>query len=604
MKKAIVLAVFVLFSLLNAGSLWGADWLDGTGGSIYYNGGNVGIGTENPIHELIVQVEKPGDKVTMAVVNTARNNSASHALIYAKTMDGGGDPIFLISQSGVCNWFIAGDRSDDGKLKIGRTGSSTIDSGNSYMTIIQQGDIGIGTVSPLGKLDVNVNDNNDGIYIANVAPKQVKIFFDESDDAVFSFHYNGYSARPNNKLIVHDETYNVDIMTFIQESGNVGIGTTTPTQKLDVSGTVKATAFVGDGSGLTNLPSGGGTSLWTQSGSNITYSAGNVGIGTTSPSQKLHVSGTVKADYFEGDGSKLTNLPTASSVWTQSGSTISYSGSVSAGGDIGTSGDYKIGSITVLSSTGSGNIFVGEDAGNDEVTGFYNTFVGEDAGGSNYSGRDNTFIGRLAGSDNIGGYQNTLIGSSAGWKNRTGNDNTFVGFYAGRDGTASEENTYIGSGAGQNSTGSGNVFVGYNAGRNETGSNKLYIANSASKPLIYGEFDNQLVAVNGTLKTQEIIVENDTWPDYVFKDDYRPVPLDELEQSIRKNGHLPDIPSAEEVKKNGVSLGEMQAKLLQKIEELTLHVIEQGKELKHLKGENEMLKKEVAGVRKSLQDAE
>ena len=56
--------------------------------------------------------------------------------------------------------------------------------------------------------------------------------------------------------------------------------------------------------------------------------------------------------------------------------------------------------------------------------------------------------------------------------------------------------------------------------------------------------------------------------------------------------------------RNCVSVGEMQAKLLQKIEELTLHVIEQGKELRQLKDENEMLKKEVAGVQKSLQSAE
>jgi len=56
--------------------------------------------------------------------------------------------------------------------------------------------------------------------------------------------------------------------------------------------------------------------------------------------------------------------------------------------------------------------------------------------------------------------------------------------------------------------------------------------------------------------------------------------------------------------RNCVSVGEMQAKLLQKIEELTLHVIEQSKELRQLKDENEMLKKEVAGVQKSLQSAE
>ncbi len=77
---------------------------------------------------------------------------------------------------------------------------------------------------------------------------------------------------------------------------------------------------------------------------------------------------------------------------------------------------------------------------------------------------------------------------------------------------------------------------------------------------------------------------------------FKLMPLDELERSIEKNGHLPDIPSAEEVKNNGVSVGEMQARLLQKIEELTLYVIEQGKELKQLKSRNEMLGKQVANL--------
>ncbi|RLC13548.1 MAG: hypothetical protein DRI57_16010 [Deltaproteobacteria bacterium] len=111
------------------------------------------------------------------------------------------------------------------------------------------------------------------------------------------------------------------------------------------------------------------------------------------------------------------------------------------------------------------------------------------------------------------------------------------------------------------------------------------------------------LAVNGTITAKEVVVTTEGWSDYVLKDDYKLMPLDELERSIEKNGHLPDIPSAEEVKKNGVSVGEMQAKLLQKIEELTLHVIEQNKKigkLEQLQKENEVLRKRVA----SLQNTE
>jgi len=81
------------------------------------------------------------------------------------------------------------------------------------------------------------------------------------------------------------------------------------------------------------------------------------------------------------------------------------------------------------------------------------------------------------------------------------------------------------------------------------------------------------LSVNGKIRAQEIKVEAAPWPDYVFTKDYKLPPLDETEKHIKEKGHLPGIPSAEEVKANGINIGEMNAKLLQKIEELTLHLI-------------------------------
>jgi len=87
------------------------------------------------------------------------------------------------------------------------------------------------------------------------------------------------------------------------------------------------------------------------------------------------------------------------------------------------------------------------------------------------------------------------------------------------------------------------------------------------------------LAVNGNIRAKEIKVENANWPDYVFAKDYKLPSLQETEKHINEKGHLPGIPSAQDVKTNGIDLGEMNAKLLQKIEELTLHVIEQNKQL-------------------------
>lgn len=86
------------------------------------------------------------------------------------------------------------------------------------------------------------------------------------------------------------------------------------------------------------------------------------------------------------------------------------------------------------------------------------------------------------------------------------------------------------------------------------------------------------LAVAGSMIAESIKVKlAATWPDYVFARDYTLEPLEETERHIKEKGHLPGIPSAEEVKTNGVDLGEMNAKLLQKIEELTLHLIDQNK---------------------------
>ena len=84
----------------------------------------------------------------------------------------------------------------------------------------------------------------------------------------------------------------------------------------------------------------------------------------------------------------------------------------------------------------------------------------------------------------------------------------------------------------------------------------------------------QKLSVNGTIGTREVVVTSSGWADYVFRPDYRLQPLREVAAYIRENHRLPDIPTEVEVKENGISVGEMQAKLLAKIEELTLHVIE------------------------------
>ena len=97
------------------------------------------------------------------------------------------------------------------------------------------------------------------------------------------------------------------------------------------------------------------------------------------------------------------------------------------------------------------------------------------------------------------------------------------------------------------------------------------------------------LAVDGTITAREIEVTQEGWPDYVFDEDYPLLSLAEVEASIRANKHLPGVPSADDVLENGVAVGAMQSLLLQKIEELTLYMIE-------LEKDNQELSERVASM--------
>lgn len=113
----------------------------------------------------------------------------------------------------------------------------------------------------------------------------------------------------------------------------------------------------------------------------------------------------------------------------------------------------------------------------------------------------------------------------------------------------------------------GKVVIGHNIIYNDPGPYKLYVQEGILTEKIK-------VALSS---------DQTNWPDFVFDDDYNLLSLNEVEDYIKENKHLPAIPSTEEVHANGLDLAQMDAKLLQKIEELTLYVIQQQKEINELK---------------------
>ena len=112
----------------------------------------------------------------------------------------------------------------------------------------------------------------------------------------------------------------------------------------------------------------------------------------------------------------------------------------------------------------------------------------------------------------------------------------------------------------------------------EAGSVAIGVSTSSNIPSGY------LLAVDGKIVVEEVLVElSGSWPDYVFAEDYNLRPIKELEKRIQENGHLPGIPSAQEIEENGILLGDMQKKMIEKIEELTLYIIQQQHEIEALK---------------------
>jgi hypothetical protein len=117
------------------------------------------------------------------------------------------------------------------------------------------------------------------------------------------------------------------------------------------------------------------------------------------------------------------------------------------------------------------------------------------------------------------------------------------------------------------------------------GGNRNFIIDTDGRVGINTDTPSHKLAVNGTIRTKEVIVEEQNWPDFVFTEGYDLPTLEEVAAHVDAEGHLPDVPSAASAEANGVKVGAMQRTLLQKIEELTLYAIDQDEENARLRSQ-------------------
>ena len=394
---------------------------------------------------------------------------------------------------------------------------------------------------------------------------------------------------------------------------NVGIGTTSPSTRLqvtsatagtsgvrltnmtsatavtavngkalsvDASGNIILTPVVNSSSAVTNIYSVDGTLSAnrnvTMNSKNLTFSptaansqffingvSGDIGIGNILPTAKLDVTGSIKSKTLWA-----TNTATSATSFASSLDFLKNSNVFSAGyemADAGVSGAtrrmFNFYDLHAWSSEISANddLFIMNviDRSNTERL----TFYGHKAGGIS-NGQSNFIINDKSGAEIFKLGDN---GSNSIYLQMGKSDSKFVVGGYGDYGVGHKFVVKDGS-----ALIDGNILTNSNVG---IGSNNFTDGT-----------DTYRLSVKGAVRADRVRVYT-TWADYVFNKNYHLPSLEDVEQHIKDNGHLKDIPSAKEVEANGIELGEMNKLLLQKIEELTLYMIETNKEIIKLKSQ-------------------
>jgi hypothetical protein len=422
----------------------------------------------------------------------------------------------------------------------------------------------------------------------------------------------------------------------ILDNGNVGINNNNPQHKLHVNGNIDAQSFTINGQPFTGSGSGGG-SQWITTGNNIYYSTGNVGIGNNSPTEKLEINGNIKLPATNQIlfGSDFATIRTATvdnkrllllnaGVGSKGQIAIEGNDDFSCYGQTFLMDNVGIGTGTPtrkLELTNGNAWFRAGNTGSLATVLELGTLVGsvgeiypafnvtsQDEGGYNYlkynSARNGTNYTWSHASENgerkmvqflqdvAGHYVQVFGNTNVASIQLHSNGNSF--FNGGNVGIGITNPTtklqVAGTIDAQGFTVNGQPFTGSSSSLWQSNGNTVFY-NSGSIGIGTNNTNNMKLAVEGIIGARgvRVLTPGTAWPDYVFDNRYKLRPLSEVEQYIRLYKHLPEVPSATEIEKQGIDVAQMDAKLLQKIEEITLYLIQSQKETQAIRKTNELL---------------
>jgi hypothetical protein len=458
--------------------------------------GSVGIGTTKPTTRLdVAGAIRARDGFTFSDGSTLKVNDKG---VLTRTGADGAAP----------------DAASSTQNKIAKFTDNAGTLGDSSLTDTG-GNVGLGVASPGDLLDIAGAPNGSGrsgIHVrTTISTGNATLYFD-NDRGGFaayggiltggsgnSFNFFGVSRADKTFLIADGAsslglgigtlvsqpvifgTANAERMR-IDSAGNVGIGTTAPGAKLDVSGNINSSTQYNIGGnrvlgipGTSNTFAGISAGNANASGSQNSFFGNSAGASNNSGASNSFFGSNAGSGNTSGGGNSF--FGTDAGVFTSTGNFNAFFGNQAGKNNTASNNSFFGQNAGFGNTTGTFNSFFGLAAGFANSEGFYNSFFGYRAGATNTgpAASANSYFGNEAGENNSSGANNSFFGASAGQFNSTGGGNSFFGSTAGYFNTDGINNSFFGIGAGFNNATSGNSFFGFNAGRaNTSGVNNAF----------------------------------------------------------------------------------------------------------------------------------